>query len=313
MMEKGSAHPALVDLLAQLEAAGYDFVTVTPATHRRVVARRKGEPARSLRDIFGWSLPFEPGTLTEAMQRCLEAAGMIELVDGGRLKSRVRVSRLGGRLFLHSAFPTDSEDSVFFGPDSYRFAALIDSELHATGRVERLVDYGAGAAVGAIVATGRVEAGEVILVDRNRAALDLAAANCAHAGVKVRLVEASSLDAVDGGIDLVVANPPFMMDEEARAYRDGGDMMGARLSFDWAMDSARRLAAGGRMILYTGVAMVDGRDPLRDALAASLPAEGCSLRYSELDPDIFGEELERPAYSDVERIAAVAAIIARRG
>jgi hypothetical protein len=32
------------------------------------------------------------------------------------------------------------------------------------------------------------------------------------------------------------------------------------------------------------------------------------LRYRELDPDIFGEELEKQAYADVERIAAVAAI-----
>ena len=28
--------------------------------------------------------------------------------------------------------------------------------------------------------------------------------------------------------------------------------------------------------------------------------------YRELDPDVFGEELERPAYAQVERIAVVA-------
>ena len=35
---------------------------------------------------------------------------------------------------------------------------------------------------------------------------------------------------------------------------------------------------------------------------------GCSLDYRELDPDVFGEELDRPAYRDVDRIAVVAAI-----
>jgi hypothetical protein len=28
-------------------------------------------------------------------------------------------------------------------------------------------------------------------------------------------------------------------------------------------------------------------------------------RYQELDPDVFGEELEREVYRDVDRIAAV--------
>ena len=32
---------------------------------------------------------------------------------------------------------------------------------------------------------------------------------------------------------------------------------------------------------------------------------GWEWRYEELDPDVFGEELEVPAYRQVERIAAV--------
>jgi hypothetical protein len=34
-------------------------------------------------------------------------------------------------------------------------------------------------------------------------------------------------------------------------------------------------------------------------------------RYEELDPDVFGDELDRPAYAAVERIAAVL-VTARR-
>jgi hypothetical protein len=38
---------------------------------------------------------------------------------------------------------------------------------------------------------------------------------------------------------------------------------------------------------------------------------GLAMRYREIDPDVFGEELEMPAYRDVDRIALIAAIITR--
>ena len=38
---------------------------------------------------------------------------------------------------------------------------------------------------------------------------------------------------------------------------------------------------------------------------------GCTMAYREIDPDVFGEELERPAYRDVERIAAIGAVFRR--
>ena len=71
------------------------------------------------------------------------------------------------------------------------------------------------------------------------------------------------------------------------------------------MRRAGRLTLGGRLLLYTGSAIVDGRDDLRDALAAAIPDAGCTLDYRELDPDVFGEELERPEYAEVDRIAAI--------
>ena len=86
-------------------------------------------------------------------------------------------------------------------------------------------------------------------------------------------------------------------------------MHGARVSFDWTCAAARRLAAGGRMLLYTGSAIVVGRDELRERLQEVLPGLGCTLRYREIDPDVFGEDLDKPAYADVERIAVVGAVI----
>jgi hypothetical protein len=101
------------------------------------------------------------------------------------------------------------------------------------------------------------------------------------------------------------------MDEGDRTYRHGGDLHGARLSLDWTLAAARRLEPGGRMLLYTGSAIVGGRDALRETLERTLPDLGCTLRYREIDPDVFGEELEKPAYAEVERIAVVGAVVAK--
>ena len=49
----------------------------------------------------------------------------------------------------------------------------------------------------------------------------------------------------------------------------------------------------------------------RDLLERELPRRDAALRYRVLDVDIFGEELEQPPYADVERIAAVGAVITR--
>ena len=95
------------------------------------------------------------------------------------------------------------------------------------------------------------------------------------------------------------------MDEGSRSYRDGGAMNGAALALEWALAGARR----GDVLLYTGAAIVDGEDALRATLEAALPSLGRTLRYEELDPDVFGEELDAPAYQGVERIAAVGAVI----
>jgi hypothetical protein len=54
---------------------------------------------------------------------------------------------------------------------------------------------------------------------------------------------------------------------------------------------------------------VEGRDALRERLERELPALRCTLRWRELDPDIFGEELGKPAYAEVERIAAIGAVV----
>lgn len=301
------ADAALLQLLSMLEEQGYYFVPVTPATHARVIARPDKQQASSLRDVFGWSLPFAPDLLPREMLELLERSNLVALQDG-LLKSGIRVGRIHGALIIHSAFPTDDEDAVFFSPDTSRFADFVRRELVRATGVKRLLDIGAGPGTGAIAAAPLVPGARLTLCDLNPLALRLARINARHAGLEVETVE-GGIDAVRGRFDAAIANPPFMIDEEGRTYRDGGDMHGARISLEWALETLGRLDPGGRLILYTGSAIVGGRDELREALEREVAALGGSLRYAELDPDIYGEELEKSGYADVERIAAVGAVV----
>jgi methylase of polypeptide subunit release factors len=310
LADKGAADDALLGLLRAVESTGYRFVTVTPETHRRVLDRRGSAPAADLRDVFGWSLPFELEMLPGPVRDALRRSAMVTQCSGA-WKSLVRISSLGERLFLHSAYPTTQRDAVFFGPDSYRFAAFLAAEIPKVGPVRRVVDIGAGAGVGGIVAGGLLPDARLSLTDINPLALRLARINALHAGLEVELIEGEGIDGIAGSIDLAIANPPFIIDAEARSYRDGGDLHGARLSLDWALAAAARLRPGGAMLLYTGSAIVGGSDGLREALAEALPGLACTMRYREIDPDIFGEQLDEPGYEAVERIAAVGIVIRR--
>lgn len=302
---------ALLALLRALDRDGYRFVTATPATHARVIRRQGRGEARSLRDVLGWSLPFRPELVPPAILNLLRAGEVVEDAGEGRLRATVRASSVRGTLFLHSAFPTTDHDAVFLGPDSYRFADFLVARMGALGAGARILDYGAGAGVGGITAARGQRQPHLTLADINPKALFLASVNAEFAGLDHAAVEAQAPREVEGQFDLMVTHPPFMMDEEARAYRDGGDLHGARLSLDWVLAGVRLLAPGGKLILHTGVSIVDGRDVLMERLTAELAAEGLVIDYHELDPDIFSEDLDKPAYANVERIAAVGLCVTR--
>lgn len=304
----------LLHLGRRLLADGYRFVTPTPLTHQRVNQRDEGQMADSLRDVFGWSRPFAPGLLSADEQRQLQDAQVIDAYEG-QLKSRVRWSSLDDLLFVHSAFPTEAADAVFFGPDTYRFAQLIHAHLQQNfAPIHRAVDIGCGAGVGAILIGRARREAEVLALDINPAALRLTAINAALAEVANVEVRASDLlQGVDGEFDLIVANPPYMADPAERAYRHGGGTLGAGLSLRIVEQALNRLAPGGSLLLYTGVAMVDGRDPFLDTVLPRLDEKRFAWTYRELDPDVFGEELLNPGYQRVDRIAVVALTVTRMG
>lgn len=294
---------ALLELARAVQATDYRFITPTPATIARVRARPDCVWARDLRDVFGWSLPFRPGVVPPGILASMSDAGVL-LPHGDGHRSAVRLSMLEGLLFLHSAYPTDAADSVFFGPDTYRFARAILGH-RVTRPVHRAIDIGTGAGPGAILLARAHPSAEVFAGDINDQALRITRANAALAGVRVVAAESDLLSGVPGDFDLIVSNPPYLVDPTTRAYRHGGGPLGADLSLailDAALD---RLAPGGTLLLYTGAAIVNGADPFQDAATVRCASSGVAWAYAEIDPDVFGEELETDPYTVADRIAAV--------
>lgn len=297
---------ALYALGRELEAANYHFSTVTPATHRRVVRRRGDAPSEGLRDVFGWSRPFGAATLPPGMVDLMRRAGVLDEL-GGEMRSKVRVSTLAGQLFFHSAYPTSDDDAVFFGPDTHRFLGALDGALgKLAGPPRRLVDIGCGAGPGAVMLAKRFPDAEVIAADINDTALALTAVNARLAGAANVVTCCSDLlQGIVGDFDLIISNPPYVLDADERAYRHGGGKHGSELSLAIVDAALERLRPGGSLLLYTGVAITDGADRFREAITPLLQ-QGCDMwTYDEIDPDVFGTLLDAPGYEDVERIAVV--------
>ena len=298
----------------------YRFITVTPATHARVLRCAPG-PAESVPDIFGWNLPFSPDLLPPHILHELHQANALEKADNagkGLLRVKIRFSTLGNNLFLHSGYPTVAADCVFFGPDTYRFAALIERTLPLLNRneIRHIADIGCGAGAGGIVAAESLgyPPRQLVLTDINPLALAYAAVNVALSQIPHVALRCGDLYAPLGrASDLIVANPPYLLDAEQRLYRHGGGELGCGLSLRIIREGLPHLAAGGTLILYTASAIAGGRDLLHEAALDMLNADpDLDWDYAELDPDVFGEELDKAAYRRVERIAVVSLII-RKG
>lgn len=329
-------HP-LVQLGRALQQADYRFTTISTPSHRRVNAREANALARDLRGVFGWSRPFADGVLDAPIMALMARAGILQSDPEG-WRSALRASTLDDDLYFHSAFPTDATDAVFFGPDTYRYAQVLQAALAETplAPLHRVVDIGCGAGPGAVTMARRLPAAQVWATDINPQAIKLTALNAHLAGVgnitpafanlldgfarlpqahgtsRMRSTEYEGRDETRG-LDLIAANPPFMVDADERTYCHGGGALGEGLSLAIVEASLPKLAAGGRLVLYTCVAIVNGEDAFQARATDLAAAAGCTWRYRELDPDVFGGELggELHMAANTDRIAAVALVVTR--
>jgi methylase of polypeptide subunit release factors len=152
-----------------------------------------------------------------------------------------------------------------------------------------------------------------VLNDINERACGFALANARAASIGGAVLSMLT-DGLSGDMtyDLIVANPPYIVDSAHRAYRDGGGDLGSAVSFAWANNAIDKLERNGVLLLYTGSAIVGGVDRFKIELEKMLRARAVDVECRELDPDVFGEELERAEYADVERIAVVGVVATKR-
>src|ERR1019366_7262404 len=141
---------AILSVGKALKADGYQFVAPTPLTYGRILRRSRPVAADPLLEAFGWNRPFRIEHLDQPYRALLSDGGLVETTVQGEQRSLIRFSSLGGLLFAHSSFPTEEPDSVFFGPDTYRFARaiqwLFDHETSFSPRT--IIDVGAGTGAG---------------------------------------------------------------------------------------------------------------------------------------------------------------------
>jgi methylase of polypeptide subunit release factors len=297
---------ALRALSAFLRQMQYHFITATPSTHHRVNSRPGNEWAKSVFDVFGWSRPFAPQLLPERLFDVLmSGAILVECSEGWQ--SLIRASSVDDDIFFHSAYPTNSSDAVFFGPDTYRFARAIKANLTEPRLLRRALDLGCGSGAGGVVVARNSNCRELVLSDINNKALQLARLNAEAAGLQdVKTVHSDLFDELECEFDLIVANPPYLNDTMQRTYRHGGGELGSELSRRIALGAKTKLAQDGTLLLYTGSPIVSGLDRFKLAIDEMFSAtKGFSWSYEEIDPDVFGEELEGDNYAHVDRIAAV--------
>lgn len=302
---------ALLYLLNFLEKRHYRFTVITPLSHQRIFMRKKNQPTelRSLKDIFGWNLPFYPEDLDPQLFLILKNAHLIHIEQQHWL-SAVRVASLDDQLFIHSAFPTVETDAVFFGPDTYRFYYhLKQYVLHHPHPVQRSVELCCGASPVAIAMSRLLtDTAEIFTADINPKALFYSQVNKMFSDIdNLHPTYSDLFSDLDGQFDLIFANPPYLMDVHERQYRHGGHTLdGTELAFNILKTGISRLRPQGSLFLYTGIAISHQGNRFLESVDEWIrDYPEFKYNYVEIDPDVFGEELDQPAYQHIERIAIV--------
>ena len=144
----------------------------------------------------------------------------------------------------------------------------------------RAADIGTGSGCIAISVAAEVRSARFVATDISKEALEIARANAERHGVadRIEFVATSYLDAVDGGFNVITANPPYVKDGDkpalARDVRHEpevalfGGTEGLR-DIGGVLDAATaRLLPGGWLVMEFGY----GQEPDVEALVQARPA-----------------------------------------
>src|SRR5690606_30060906 len=224
---QSSQQQALLYLLAFLKQQDYQFTTITPLSHQRILNRKKNEiyKQRTLQDIFGWNLNFKKTDLDSALFALLQEHQLLQVQEDQYL-SQVRVSSLDGELFIHSAFPTTQQDAVFFGPDTYRFIYHLKQYLAAQPRrFKRVVGMCCGTSAAAINIPSHVPyVTETVVAELKPRASRYNQINITFAGLQhSHPVHGNLFANLVGVFELICAIPPYVLDPAQRQFRHDGN------------------------------------------------------------------------------------------
>ena len=253
---------------------GYAFTTVTPATHAHVNARPRNAEARTLRDVFGWSRPFR----AEVLRRADPAPDA-----GGRRRHRGRPAaaarRSGSPASTARCWPTRPTRRTppmrcsSVPTRCASSAAVID---HLESRHERRC---AGRSISAAARAPPASASPSVRrgprscwSTSTRRPCGRRASTRGSPGPTASSVRRSDmLRDVEGRFDLIVSNPPFMIDPPRAGLSPWRRSARRRpLACRGRSRPCERLAPGGSLVLFTGAAIVEGEDPFREAVTARL-------------------------------------------
>jgi release factor glutamine methyltransferase len=187
------------------------------------------------------------------------------LTEAERAEARALVERRGRREplayvlgewgFRHLTLKTDAR-ALVPRPET---EVVVERALAAIAGAEapRVVDVGTGSgAIALAIAQERPDA-IITATDISPDALELARENAERLELAVAFVETDLLESVDGPFDLVVSNPPYVLEEEIAALQPEVRDFEPRvalvgdLTSQLGAQASERLAAGGAIVLET--------------------------------------------------------------
>lgn len=178
-----------------------------------------------------------------------------------RRKNREPVQRILGYAYFRNLKLKLNQESLIPRPDT---ESVVEAALECVDfyGVRRVLDVGTGSGAIAVAIAQERPKCEIYASDTSEAALDLARRNAADAGVEVHYYRTdlvSGLDRLEGNIDLLVSNPPYVRSGDIRGLAPEVRDWDPVIALDGGPDGLefyRRILAEAPPLLKSGAHLV---------------------------------------------------------